>query len=152
MDTIYQASDLATNRRREFLNEAKRGGALLRDTDGSSLVMMPAGAIEVLRALRAWLVRDIMLEAALAQPWEERRPVDLGDLAWLSVFDDDDQREFQRELHEALLLAASSDSIDPVERCVTDWRTTARALSDNLRRILTGVPGDDEFVPVERPA
>ncbi len=152
MGIIYQASDLAS-RRREFIDEARRGCARLRDTDGASLVMVPADAFEVLVSLRDWLARDLQLERVLGRPWGERRPVEFGDLAWLVVFDDDDQMEFHRELHEALMLSLASDSIEPVDRCVREWRTTAQALSDPAgRAVLVGAVTDADFEEVDRPA
>jgi hypothetical protein len=152
VETIYQASDLV-QRRREFIDEARRGCARLRDTDGVSLVMVPSGAFEVLVSLREWFARDLRLEDVLGRPWAQRRPVDFGDLAWLSVFDDDDQMEFHRELHEALVLTLASDSTDPVDRCVREWRTTARALSDAARReVLVGAVTEGDVEDVARPA
>jgi hypothetical protein len=115
--------------------------------------MVPSSAFEVLVSLREWLARDLRLEDVLGRPWAERRPVQFGDLAWLSAFDDDDQVEFHRELHEALMLSLSSDSTDPVDRCVNEWRTTARALSDPTRRaVLVGAVTKDDFGEVDRPA
>ena len=152
METIYQASDLA-QRRREFIDEARRGCARLRDTDGVSLVMVPSAAFEVLVSLRDWLARDLRLEAVLGRPWAERGPVEFGDLAWLSVFDDDDQMAFHRELHEALMLTLASDSTEPVDRCVREWRTTAQALSDAGRRaVLIGTVTEGDVEEVDRPA
>ncbi|MGH9001130.1 MAG: hypothetical protein ACRDY7_17265 [Acidimicrobiia bacterium] len=149
--TIYQASDLA-QRRREFIDEARKGCARLRDTDGAHLVMVPSGTFEVLVGLRDWLARDLRLELVLQRPWSERRPVEFGDLAWLSVFDDDDQMEFHRELHEALMLSLASDALEPVDRCLREWRTTAVALADETRRaVLTGAVSGDEFEDVGRP-
>jgi hypothetical protein len=152
VETIYQASDLA-QRRREFIDEARRGCARLRDTDGVSLVMVPSSAFEVLVSLRDWFARDLRLEDVLGRPWAERRPIEFGDLAWLCVFDDDDQMAFHRELHEALMLTLASDSTEPVDRCVREWRTTARALSDTARRtVLVGAVTEDDFEEVARPA
>lgn len=152
MGTIYQASDLA-QRRREFLDEAKRGCACLRDTDGTSLVMMPSRDFEVLISLRDWLARDLRLEHVLGLPWSNRNAIDFGELAWLTVFDDDDQVEFHRELHEALMLSLASNSTEPTDRCVREWRTTAQALSDPTRRdVLVGVVNEADFEEVKRPA
>ena len=117
------------------------------------LVMVPSSAFDVLVSLRDWLARDLRLEDVLGRPWAERRPIEFGDLAWLSVFDDDDQMEFHRELHEALMLTLASDSTEPVDRCVREWRTTARALSDTARRtVLVGAVTEDDFEEVDRPA
>jgi uncharacterized protein DUF6247 len=63
-------------------------------------------------------------------------------LAWLAVFEDDDRLEFFEELRDALSVAEATRDAAPVETCLREWRTTARALSDPLRHaILTG-PGD----------
>jgi hypothetical protein len=83
----------------------------------------------------------------------ERRTTDSGELAWLRAFDDDDQRTFRAELLEALELCLATESVEPAERCISEWRTTARALSNDQRcRILTG-PRDDAaaFEEVARP-
>ena len=40
-ETMFQASDLAGPRRREFIGAGRSGRALLRDTDGFALVMLP---------------------------------------------------------------------------------------------------------------
>ena len=149
--TIYSASDLA-NRRREFLDEARRGAADLRDTDGTGLVMVPASLLAVLTELRNWLARDLNLERVLGHAYHERQPLEFGDLAWLSHFDDDDQQEFHQELHEALVLSLASDSIQPVNQCVADWKRTAQALADPMRRdILKGEVKEGEFEEVGRP-
>lgn len=75
--------------------------------------MVPSSAFDVLVSLRDWLARDLRLEDVLGRPWAERRPIEFGDLAWLCVFDDDDQLEFHRELHEALTLTLASGSTEP---------------------------------------
>ena len=78
-------------------------------------------------------------------------PADFGQLAWLAAFDEDDRAEFFEELRDALSVAAATRDAGPVETCLREWRTTARALSDPLRRaILTG-PGDDDYAEVARP-
>jgi hypothetical protein len=87
--------------------------------------------------------------AALSR--ESPRPAELGLLAWLAVFDDEDRVEFFGELRDALALAEATSDAAPVETCLREWRTTARALGDPQRRaILTG-PGDDEYAEVSRP-
>lgn len=152
MEHIYQASDLAT-KRRELMDDARSGVARIRDTDGTGLVMLKQGRFEVLMALREQLARFVSLSAALERPSHERRATDFGEFAWLTAFDEDDQREFRRELMEALAQSLASDSLEPAERCTRDWRTTARALSnEKVRRVLTG-PGekDSSFEEVTRP-
>jgi len=89
------------------------------------------------------LKRRMLLDAA-------RGATDSSEFSWLTAFDGDDQRTFRLELLDALLQA--SDSLVPAERCISEWRTTARALSnEKSRRILIGA-GDDQaaFAEVER--
>lgn len=152
MDHIYQASDLAS-KRRELLDDARLGFAQIRDTDGTGLVMLPQGRFDFLRALREQFGRFIALEGTLERPAKERRATDFGEFAWLTAFDEDDQLSFRRELLDALVQSLAGDSVEPAERCIKEWRTTARALSnEKSHRILTGA-GDDAaaFQEVERP-
>ena len=75
----------------------------------------------------------------------------MGQLAWLAAVDEDDRTEFFDQLRDALSVAEATRDAGPVEACLREWRTTARALSDPLaREILTG-PGDDEYAEVIRP-
>ena len=148
----YQASDFVGTKRREFLDAAKAGMARLRDTDGASLVMLPLSAFDMLTHVKAWATRYLQIEGALERPRAQRRAVDFGDLAWLEVFDEEDQNAFRREFQEALIRAVATDSTEPLDTCVREWRVTARALSDDARRrILTGQPSEDEFSEVIEP-
>jgi hypothetical protein len=152
IEHIYQASDLAS-KRRELMDAARAGFAQIRDTDGTGLVMVPQGRFELLRGLREQFSRYIALDAIFERPKEQRRVSDFGEFAWLWVFDEDDQLSFRHELMESLVHCLANDTIEPAERCVAEWRMTARALSsEKSRRILTS-PGDDEgrFEEVTRP-
>ena len=56
------------------------------------------------------------------------------------------------EFHEALVQAVAGETTEPVDSCVLDWRTTAKALSDKKRRrILTGKPEAKDFEEVSAP-
>jgi hypothetical protein len=52
---------------------------------------------------------------------------------------------------DALSVAAATRDAAPVETCLREWRTTARALSDPLRRAILTAPGDDDYAEVDRP-
>jgi hypothetical protein len=146
---VFQASDLAGAKRREFLGAAREGGALLRDTDGFALTMVPLAQLEAITEVARTAVAALLAMAALAR--EAVRPAELGQLAWLAVFDGDDRAEFFGELRDALTLAEATRDAAPVETCLREWQTTAHALADPLRRtILTG-PGDDDYAEVSRP-
>jgi len=152
-DRTYQASDLAGTGRREFLAQARSGEARLRDTDGTSLLMVREGDYRALAALRDWILAYLVLENALARPDHRRVAADLGVLAWAAVFDNDDVGEFRRELGDALIRAAAARDVAVVIRVVEDWHRTARALSDPASRaVLTGELRDEDFVEAGPPS
>lgn len=146
---VFQASDLAGAKRREFLGAARQGGALLRDTDGFALKMLPLAQFEAMAQVASTALAAFQAQYALRHG--QARPSDLGPLAWLAAFDADDRAEFFDELRDALSMAVATSDAAPLERCLHDWCTTAQALSDPLRReVLTG-PGDDDYAEVDRP-
>ena len=146
---VFQASDLAGAKRREFLGAAREGGALLRDTDGFALTMVPLAQLEAITEIAQVAVAALLALAALSRG--SARPADLGQLAWLATFDEDDRAEFFEELRNALSVAAATRDAAPVETCLREWRTTAQALSDPLRRAILTAPGDDDYAEVDRP-
>lgn len=149
VDTVFQASDLAGTRRREFLGAAREGRALLRDTDGFALTLIPLSYFEAITEIASTAVAALVAAAVLSR--SQIRPAELGRFAWLAAFDEDDRAEFFDELRDALAVAEATRDSRPVETCLRDWRTTARALSDPLaREILTG-PGDGDYVDIARP-
>jgi len=149
IDTVFQASDLAGAKRREFIGAARTGGALLRDTDGFALTMVPLSELEAIKEVARTAVTALQAAAALDRG--KARPADLGQLAWLAVFDQDDRTQFFDELRDALAVAEATRDAGPVATCLREWRTTAQALADPLARgILTG-PGDDNYAEVTRP-
>ncbi len=136
------------SKHREFLGAARNGGALLRDTDGFALTMVPLSQLEAITEVARTAVAALLAAAALSRG--QVRLAELGQFAWLAVFDDDDRAEFFGELRDALAVAEAIRDAGPVETCLREWRTTARALSDLLaREILTG-PGDDDDAEVTR--
>lgn len=152
-DRTFQASDLAGTGRREFLAQARAGEARLRDTDGTSLLMVREGDYRALAALRDWILAYLVLENALARPAHPRVAADFGRLAWAVVFDDDDLGEFRRELGDALIRATAAPDVDLVIRLVEDWHRTARALTDAVSRaVLTGEVRDEDFVEAGPPS
>jgi hypothetical protein len=149
-DVVFQASDLAGARRREFLSAARDGRALLRDTDGFALAMVPLADLEAVSEIGQAALTLLRAESGLRRA--DAHASDLGPLAWLLVFDEDDRAQFVEELSDAITLADATRDPQPLRTCLRDWRTTAEALSDPARRlVLIGVP-DEDFVEVERPA
>ncbi|HWE88727.1 MAG TPA: hypothetical protein VG317_04610 [Pseudonocardiaceae bacterium] len=149
-DMIFQVSDLAQNRL-QVLKAARAGGARVRDKDGLSLIMLPEGKLELLEELVTWNAAHLRLEELLARGVAPSVS-DLGDLAWLRVFDSDELKEFLDELHRALTASHADGTLDALRDCITAWRTTARQLDDPLRRSILRSPlGANDFVEVERP-
>lgn len=149
--TLYQASDLAGKKRRAFLDQAKTSGrAQLRDTDGTPLVLLTGRELATLEHARTAVTLMLNLLTVESQG-VDARPSDMGELAWLSVFDAEDRATFHEEFLDSLAVAVASDDFAPVDKCLDDWKRTARSLSDSDRRgILTG-SGGDEYVEVEAP-
>jgi hypothetical protein len=146
---VFQASDLAGAKRREFIGAAREGGALLRDTDGFALTMVPLAQLEAVTEIAQVAVAALLALAALGRG--STRPADFGQLAWLAAFDEDDRAEFFEELRDALSVAEATRDAGPVETCLREWRMTARALSDPLRRAILTAPGDDDYAEIDRP-
>ena len=105
-DVIFQSSDLA-NKRTEVLEAARNGQARVRDKDGTSLVMLPESRLRLLETLTKWWQAYMKLEALLHRS-ELPRAGELGELAWLCVFDRADFQEFVSELHDAQSLRATT--------------------------------------------
>ena len=61
---VFQASDLAGAKRREFLGAARKGGALLRDTDGFALTMVPLSQLEAITEVARTAVAALLAAAA----------------------------------------------------------------------------------------
>ena len=146
---VFQASDLAGAKRRQFIGAARQGGALLRDTDGFALTMVPLAQLEAITEVARTAVGALLAAAALSRG--QARPAELGQFAWLAAFDDDDRVEFFAELRDALAVAEATRDAAPVETCLREWRATARALSDPLAREILTRPGDADYAEVTRP-
>jgi hypothetical protein len=149
--TMFQVSDLAGARRREFLDEAKRSSASLRDTDGSVLVMFEAQRIAALREAAATITQLFSAEAVLART-DVPTPVELGGLAWLAEFDSDDRAEALAEIRNAVVLTVTSEDPNPLREVLHAWATTAAVMRDPLRRAVhSGPVGKFDYVEVDAP-
>jgi hypothetical protein len=147
---IYQPTDLA-QKRVQFLEAARAGGARVRDKDGTSLVMLPERELDLFKGLADWSAAGLRLEDLLQRPGA-LTVAELGELAWLRVFDREDQRAFLDELQHALLSAHADHDLAALEECVRSWRITARQLEDPLRRsVLLGQHANEDLVDVARP-
>lgn len=148
-DVIYQASDLASNKRVDFIRDARAGRARLRDKDGTSLVMLPETRLAALEEHAYWsraLQRINSLYRADGRPTVE----ELGDLAWMRTLDSEDVAAFLDELQDALIAGLADESTAAIEDTVHAWRVTARQLTDPLRRsVLTEPTQLSDFVEID---
>ena len=150
-DTIFLPSDLAGKKRTEFLQAAREGSARIRDKDGTSLVTMPESRVVTLRLVSEWSGHLLRLQELLARDGQPSLG-DLGELAWLRVFDRDDLREFADELHQSLIASISDESGDALSETVRAWRVTAKEIDDPLRRsVLMGEFSEADFGLADRP-
>jgi hypothetical protein len=150
-DEIFQTSDLA-NRRTQVVQAARQDVARIRDKDGTSLVMLQEGRLDALKEVADWSAAHLRLEALLRRGTKPT-VAELGDLAWLRVFDDDDLAEFMTELQDVLIAAHADGSTEALSACIHAWRVTARQLEDPLRRevLLRGRLETVDVVEVSRP-
>lgn len=152
-DRIYQPSDLAGNHRKNFIAEALESQARLRSTGGESLVMMREARLKHVTAVRDYAIAYLTLDMALRRPREQRRPSDYGPWAFLDVFEDEDIEEFQQEVNDAIVRAASGQEHSAVERLLHEWQMSAETLTDPVaREILDGRSSDEDWVEVENVA
>lgn len=132
-DSIYQPTDLAGTKRREFIEAAKTGRAQLRDSDGTSIVALPARELKLLDELARWSseIRRLYELLGSGAPLTVSR---LDQLAWLRVFEPEDIRAFADEMQEALIVAMADRDPDLIEEVERAWRITASEVEDPLRR------------------
>ena len=150
--SVFQVSDLAGAKRREFLDKAKHSSAALRDTDGSMLVMLAAQRIAALTEATAVITQLFAAEAVLART-DTPSPVELGGLAWLAEFDADDRAEALAEIRNALVLTVASEDPQPLRETLHAWAATATVMRDPARRTVHTTPADDsDFVEVDPPS
>lgn len=148
---IFQTSDLA-KKRTSVLDAARAGRALVRDGDGSGLVMLPESDLAVLEGFASWS-QKLQRLSVLINADRDVSVAELGDLAWLRVFDREDQRAFADELHESLIAGLADQDLSAVSDVVTAWRVTARQLEDPLRRaVLLGSRDFADFELAEEPS
>ena len=137
---IFTATDVARDSR-TVLNEGHRPtGALIRDTDGTALLLSPAVKVELERYTRSGF-RDAahLLIGLLRSQADTSDTVSLGDLAWLAVLPVDDRAQFAAEYLEALDQADGLGT-EQVERLLYEWQQTARSWADDAVR--EGLMGD----------
>lgn len=149
--TVFQASDLQ-QRGRVVLDTARDGEARVRDKDGLSLLIVPESRAQAWRFSARVAANLAMLQHALARSDEHPDLPDFGDWTWLRSFDEEDLREFLRDMWDVLIVAVREDSSGLIEETLALWRTTAETLEDPLRReILLGRLHERDYVEAARP-
>ena len=150
--TIFQPTDLRS-KRVEVLKAAREGKALIRDnTTGTGLVMLPESDLSVLETFTVWSLKLEHLRV-LVSSGEQIKVTDLGDLAWLRVFDNEDLQTFCAELSDELIACYADHDFAPLSQFLHAWKTTAQQLEDPLRKklLLQDSVTDADFIPAEKP-
>lgn len=148
----YVPSDLQ-RRYRTILDEAKAGEARVRDSDGTTILLLPEADVQAFRQISS-AASNLARVERVAEAMVTRRPAlaEYGDWRWLHVFDADDLREFIREVREAIIVGAREGSTALLDEQLHAWQITGRQADDPLfRTILTGGAVEEDFVEVRRP-
>lgn len=132
-DRAYQATDLARNHRR-VVDDARDGVAVIRDKDGTTLVMTAASRFERANDIGVTAVSLVQLWQVLAEPADRRTTAAYGDFAWMRVLPEDAQRRFLGEMTDRLLIVSSGGRLDQLTELVDDWLATAEAWADTDTR------------------
>lgn len=152
MASTYLPSDLQ-RRYRLILDEAKAGQARLRDLDGTNILVLPEREVEVLRRIGAAAANLAALER-LAEISSARQAevAEYGEWSWLRVFDEEDLREFVRDVREAIVVGVREGSSELLDEQLRAWRVTAEQAEDPLfATILKGGFSEDDYVEVHHP-
>lgn len=140
LSDVYTATDVARDTRRVLDEGHRPTGALIRDTDGTALLLSPAMKAQLDRYTRTGF-RDTahLLLRIVRPPSDEFDTGALGNLAWLSVLPLEDRVQFAVEY---LRVLDQADGLGdaPVEQLVYEWQQTARAWADEDVR--AGLVGD----------
>jgi hypothetical protein len=128
-DRAYQATDLARNHR-QVVDAARDGIAVIRDKDGTTLVMTTASVLERAQEIGGTAVALVQVTQALAEPADRRTSSAYGDFAWLRPLPEDAPRRFLAEMTDRLLVVASGRRLDQLPELVGDWLATAEAWAD----------------------
>lgn len=149
-ETVYQVSDL--NRAyRSVMDSARHGGARIRDTDGTSFVLVPERATIDLEELCAAMANYVQLERIVAAG-RSFDPAELGDWTWLRHFDLEDLEAFVHELRGEFIAATRERDARGLRDVIAAWRTTSDQLRDEARReVLLGAVDESTMVEVARP-
>ena len=125
----YQATDLARNHR-QVVDDARHGVAVIRDKDGTTLVMTTASVLERAQEIGGTAVALVQVAQTLAGPADRRTTAAYGDFAWLRPLPEDAQRRFLAEMTDRLLVVASGGRLEQLTELVGDWLATAEAWAD----------------------
>ncbi len=146
---LFQSSDLQKHRRKVLDAGRTDEGAVVRDTDGTTLLLLPKVLHDGLEVMVE--MTQGFLVAAAAIDRDSTRASEFGSFAWMVFLDADDRKECLFDLRDALALLANGNR-SAFEDVLEAWRITATELSDELRRtVLLGKLQDDDFEEVDRP-
>ncbi len=129
----YQVTDLVRNHR-AVVQQARRGGALIRDKDGTALLLTLAADVARDNELRRVAADYLRLGITLDEVPGRRTVAAYGGFAWLVALEEKHQREFLEDLSSQLLVALSGGPLQPVVDLIEDWKATAATYADEELR------------------
>lgn len=142
IQTTYQVTDFA-RRYREVLDEAREREVLVRDKDGTTLVVTVAEEVSKNRELVS-ISSDLFRLIHSVATGRADEVANSGQFAWVSVFPDVDRKRFVDEVMGSFLVALSGGPLRPFSNLVDDWKITAEVWADERLR-------DELMAPVDAP-
>ncbi len=144
---VFLASELST-RRRDFIDAGRAGEAVMRDADGTLLILTPFRDFQTTKEIIKTTFELMRTEASFER--QDVRPSDIP-FSWLTEFDHEDRSEFFSEMRDALSTAESTHDFSGVKKCLDAWKLTSHALSDATRRVILTGDGEGEYFEISRP-
>ena len=148
VETVYQPKDLQRGYRRVLDDAKSRGRVVIRDSDGTSMTVMPSSEVTRRGELIEYMQGFLGLTHAHAASPESRHVSQFGSYAWASTLPESELDQLVQEMAEALTVALGAHSLQPLDALVREWRATAEVWSDpDLATSLTQtVDADDHEV------
>ncbi len=115
--------------------------------------MLPEDQLDQTDEILNWVRVFLYAERASRKEQAARVGGDFPDATWLQHLDDEDLSTFIDELCESLLEAIAMRDLGSLRNLVSEWETTANALSDPIQRAtLLEAFDPNSYIEVQQPA
>ena len=119
---------------RGIVNLASHQPIRLFFEQGHGILMLPEDQLDQTDEILNWVRVFLYAERASRKEQAARVGGDFPDATWLQHLDDEDLSTFIDELCESLLEAIAMRDLGSLRNLVSEWETTANALSDPIQR------------------